>query len=215
MATIKSGAGTDQWTIDPVSKAGRVTLYDAAGNPLTTLPVTVANFPASQLVTGVFFQATQPVSAVALPLPAGAATEATLAARLKPADTLAALGTILDNQAEQAVSITGAASAAVTATLPAVAAAFHYITAIEITKYVAAALTGAAVPSVVTSTNLPGALAWSVGTAGATVGGIADRLVMSFVKPLKSAALNVATTIVCPLQTNAIWRVNVFYHVGA
>jgi hypothetical protein len=34
MAVIKSGKGTDQWTIDPTSKAGRVTLYDTAGNPV-------------------------------------------------------------------------------------------------------------------------------------------------------------------------------------
>lgn len=40
--------------------------------------VTVDN--ASLAVTGTFFQATQPVSAAALPLPAGASTEATLAA---------------------------------------------------------------------------------------------------------------------------------------
>lgn len=40
--------------------------------------VTVSNFPASQAVTGTFFQATQPVSAAALPLPSGAATESTL-----------------------------------------------------------------------------------------------------------------------------------------
>jgi hypothetical protein len=32
MAIIKSGATTDQWTIDPTSKAGRVTLYDSSGN---------------------------------------------------------------------------------------------------------------------------------------------------------------------------------------
>ena len=31
MAVIKSGVSTDQWTIDPVSKAGRVTLYDSSG----------------------------------------------------------------------------------------------------------------------------------------------------------------------------------------
>jgi hypothetical protein len=37
MATIKSGATTDQWTIDPTSKAGRVTLYDASGNLITSL----------------------------------------------------------------------------------------------------------------------------------------------------------------------------------
>ena len=34
MAIVKSGASSDQWTIDPTSKAGRVTLYDAAGNSL-------------------------------------------------------------------------------------------------------------------------------------------------------------------------------------
>lgn len=31
MAVIKSGASSDQWTVDPTSKAGRVTLYNADG----------------------------------------------------------------------------------------------------------------------------------------------------------------------------------------
>jgi len=35
MAVIKSGATSDQLTVDPTSKAARVTLYDAAGNDLT------------------------------------------------------------------------------------------------------------------------------------------------------------------------------------
>ena len=35
MAVIKSGAGSDQLTIDAVSKAARVTLYDALGNAAT------------------------------------------------------------------------------------------------------------------------------------------------------------------------------------
>ena len=34
MALIKSGASSDELTIDPTSKAARTTLYDAAGNPL-------------------------------------------------------------------------------------------------------------------------------------------------------------------------------------
>jgi hypothetical protein len=38
--------------------------------------VSVANFPATQAVTGTFFQATQPVSAASLPLPSGASTSA-------------------------------------------------------------------------------------------------------------------------------------------
>jgi len=35
MAVIKSGATSDQWTIDPTSKAGRVTLYDATGREIS------------------------------------------------------------------------------------------------------------------------------------------------------------------------------------
>lgn len=39
MATIESGvSSTDKWTIDPVSKAGRVTLYDSSGNELSQPP---------------------------------------------------------------------------------------------------------------------------------------------------------------------------------
>lgn len=34
MAVIKSGATSDQWTIDATSKAGRVTLYDATGRAI-------------------------------------------------------------------------------------------------------------------------------------------------------------------------------------
>lgn len=36
MAVIKSGSTSDQWTIDGPSKAGRATLYDAAGNAVGT-----------------------------------------------------------------------------------------------------------------------------------------------------------------------------------
>ena len=51
----------------------------SAGNPL---PVTITGTPSvsvsgSVAVTGTFWQATQPVSASSLPLPTGAATEAT------------------------------------------------------------------------------------------------------------------------------------------
>lgn len=48
--------------------------------PLTS--VGVNNFPATQAVTGTFFQATQPVSAAALPLPSGAATSANQATEI-------------------------------------------------------------------------------------------------------------------------------------
>lgn len=38
MAQIQSGATTDLWTVDPTSKAGRITLYDSSGNELIKKP---------------------------------------------------------------------------------------------------------------------------------------------------------------------------------
>lgn len=97
MAVIKSGNSTDQLTIDSTSKAARVTLYDAAGNVLTSLPISASSLP---LPTGAATETTlaavntklpsqvsgripvdgsgvtQPISASALPLPSGAATSA-------------------------------------------------------------------------------------------------------------------------------------------
>lgn len=59
-----------------------VRTQDGSGNAITStanaLDVNVKN--ASIAVTGTFWQATQPISAVALPLPTGAATETTLSA---------------------------------------------------------------------------------------------------------------------------------------
>lgn len=42
MAIIQSGASSDLWTIDSASKAGRVTLYDPAGNEIFQRPPTGA-----------------------------------------------------------------------------------------------------------------------------------------------------------------------------
>lgn len=49
MATIKSGASTDQLTIDPTSKAARVTLYDANGREVS--PQSKATYMASGTFT--------------------------------------------------------------------------------------------------------------------------------------------------------------------
>ncbi len=38
MGQVQSGASSDLWTIDPASNAGRVSLYDAAGNALISSP---------------------------------------------------------------------------------------------------------------------------------------------------------------------------------
>lgn len=110
------------------------------------------------------------------------------------------------------VTGTAAAAAGVTVTLPAVASQFHYITCLEIMVYNSVARTGSATPVLVTTTNLPGSLAYTFGSAGA-VGSVETKL-MFFDSPLKSSVANTATTIVCPATTSVIWRVNVYYYAA-
>lgn len=208
--------GTFWQTTQPVS------LATAPSTPVTgtfwqaTQPVSLATAPSTP-VTGTFWQATQPVSAASLPLPTGAATEATLATRTKPADqqhVLIDTSPILTNEqaAILAVTAVGSAGSAVTLTLPAVASQFHYITHIEIEAYATAARTGGATPTTVTSTNLPGNPAWTFETAQA-VGTQVTKLAEPSM-PLRSSVVNTATTIVCPATTSVIWRVNVWYRTA-
>jgi len=106
------------------------------------------------------------------------------------------------------ISTTGIAGAAVTATLPAVSGQFHVVTAIEIVRF-STANTSGAVPTVITSTNLPGSLAFTIDIVGST-GQSLERYYPDL--NLKSSVVNTVTTIVCPATTNIIWRVNVFYY---
>jgi hypothetical protein len=112
------------------------------------------------------------------------------------------------------VTATGAASAAVTATLPAVAGLRHYIDTILVSRNSSAALTAGAAPVVVTTTNLPGLPALSFG-ADAAAQGVDKLLELDFGGAGISALLaGTATTVVCPVLTGAIWRVNVVYRLG-
>lgn len=113
------------------------------------------------------------------------------------------------------VTNTAAANSGVTLTIPAAGTGlFHYITCIEITRNATAALAGTAT-LVITTTNLPGSLAWSVGNA-MSAGGTQIDVRMNMSSPLKSSAANTATTIVCPVPGAAVlWRATAFYYVGA
>ena len=174
--------------------------FGAAG---VATQVSAANpFPISGPVTGTFFQATQPVSAASLPLPAGASTETTQAL---VNGKLPAFTTLW-------VSATAASGVAATASLPAVAGQFHYITAIDIQLYATAARVGAAAPVTVTTTNLPGAAAWPFPTAQAI--GALDRYDVPLLTALKSSVANTITTIAAPIATTGIWRINVGYYTG-
>jgi hypothetical protein len=113
-----------------------------------------------------------------------------------------------------AVTNTAAASSAVTLTLPAVTGLRHLISHIEITRSATAALTAAAAPVVVTTTNLPGALAF---TFGSDAGGIGlDKTIQKDFMGggLAASAVNTATTIVAPAYTGVIWRITAAYTLG-
>ena len=113
---------------------------------------------------------------------------------------------------EQCVTATAAANTGVTLTLPAAGVGlFHYITSIVISRTATAALAGTAT-LVITSTNLPGSWAHSVGNA-MIAGGTQSDINLSFAgNPLKSSVANTNTTIVCPVPGAAVlWRVTVTY----
>lgn len=112
------------------------------------------------------------------------------------------------------VTNTGAASAAVTATLPAVAGLRHVIDFIQVVRSATAALTVAAAPVLVTTTNLPGSPAMTFGSDAAGIG-IDKEVKLDFgATGLAAAALGTATTVVCPVYTGVIWRVYVSYRLG-
>lgn len=114
-----------------------------------------------------------------------------------------------------AATATGAAGAAVTLTVAAGGVGlFHYFTRIIVQRFATAALTAAAAPVVVTTTNLPGARALSIPADAALQGTIYSEIIEPS-QPLKATAANTATTIVCPVTTAVIWRVTADYYVGA
>ena len=209
--------------IDTAQAAGSQ-LVAAKGDQTTGLWVNIKN--SAIPVTGTFFQATQPISATNL--------DVALSTRLKPADTLAAvttvgavtaitnalpagtnaIGNINELRASNlAVTVTAATGTAATLTLPAVAGQFHYITSVDILLYSTAARTGSATPTVVTSTNLPGAIAFTFSTAAAI--GTTDAQDLLLTTPLKSSVVNTATTIVAPIAAGGIWRITATYFTGA
>jgi len=108
------------------------------------------------------------------------------------------------------VSATGAAAAAVTLTVPALAANFNYLIGFSIEQYATAALTGGATPVLVTTTGILGTPTYTFSTALAI--GAMERVNVFPSAPIKGTAVNTAATIVCPATTSVIWRVNAYYY---
>lgn len=112
------------------------------------------------------------------------------------------------------VTATGAAAAAVTATLPAVAGLRHIVDFIRVTRSASVALTAGAAPTVVTTTNLPGPPALTFGQDAAPQGADKEGVLDFGSTGLAASALGTATTVVCPATPGVIWRVNVGYRIG-
>lgn len=115
------------------------------------------------------------------------------------------------------ITVTGAANAIATATLPAAGAGlFHYITHIFIKRVATAALAGGALLTV-TTTNLNGR-AWRTGNQASITVSTFDKAVLTdqeFVHPIKSAVANTNTTIVGPAAGAAVsWHMVIDYFTG-
>ena len=65
----------------------------------------------------------------------------------------------------------------------------------------------------VTTTNLPGALAFSIPVEAAAQGSVYEKL-LDPVRAKIASAQNTATTIVAPLTTNVIWRISTTFYVA-
>lgn len=110
------------------------------------------------------------------------------------------------------VTATGLVNAAVTLTIPGVAGVFHLITRLQIKRFFVTAGLGATTPTIVTTTNLPGSLAFSFGTSGA-IGQTIEEILQPH-HPIKASAAGSNTTVVCPAGTDTIWRVTAQYLLG-
>lgn len=114
------------------------------------------------------------------------------------------------------VTTTAATGVAATLTIPAAGAGlFHYITRLVIERHTSALLTAGATPTIVTTTNISGSLAFSIPADAAPQGQVYREVLEIGEHSLKSTTANTNTTIVCPTVTGVIWRITVYYYVGA
>ena len=112
------------------------------------------------------------------------------------------------------ITATGAAGAAVTATLPAVAGLRHYIDRISVTRSATAALTASATPVTVTTTNINGLPIMTFGQDVAGIGVDKDVELEFGASGAGTLWVNNATTVVAPAYVGVIWRINVSYRLG-
>lgn len=89
----------------------------------------------------------------------------------------------------------------------------HYLTFLRFIKFAAAALTPAVSPVVITTSNLPGSLAFSLPADGAAQGTEFVYL-EDYTQPIAASFQNTPTTITAPATPNIIWRLTAGYYVA-
>jgi hypothetical protein len=141
---------------------------------------------------------------------------ASITAAVDVSDRVArALGVLSDVRAADLLQgNTAAVNTALTITLPAVAAKFHYITSIQILKRYSVIGVAAGAGIIITTTNLNG-LAWDSEQLAAPAGTVVKVVDLLPATPIRSAVVNTATTVVMPQQLQTIWRANVSYFTAA
>ena len=161
--------------------------------------VSVSNFPASQAVTGTFFQATQPISAVALPLPTGSSTSAlqtTGNTSLASIDTKTpALGQAL---AASSVPVVLPAAQITTLTPP---SNTGYALDTSVNTLLKPASTLAAVTNVGSVTSITNALPTGTNTLGSVK--LTDGTNLATIKAASTAPVATDTAIVVSLSPNS------------
>ena len=140
----------------------------------------------------------------------GAAT-ATIVASTALFDDFARYGSVTPVVA----TVTAAAGVAATLTIAAPGLGLrHYLTYLRITRFAAVGpLTAAATPVLVTTTNIPGTLVFSMPADAAALGTVFVYQ-EDFAYPIATTAQNTATTIVGPVTTGVIWRITAGYYVA-
>lgn len=130
--------------------------------------------------------------------------------------TVADFTTIVERiPATSGLTATAAAGVAATLTIPAPGAGlYQYVSWIRIEKFAAALLVAAAVPVIVTTTNLPGTPSFNF-AANAALAGTLDEKIISADMPMRGIVANTAITVVAPLTASVLWKISASWRVGA
>jgi hypothetical protein len=133
--------------------------------------------------------------------------------------TLTASNALLDDSLSRQITpviatATGAAAAAVTLSLTTPGTGLrHYLTYLRIMRFASTLLTAGATPVLVTTTNIPGSLVFSM-PADAAAQGTIFAYQEDFNYPIAASAQGATTTVVAPATTGVIWRITAGYYVA-